>query len=717
MNIRNYLVCFGLIASIVGQTTALASDARTANGPETPLAEVVVVGSRERLRTLAGAANIVDSATIDAARPFTINEALRQVPGVFARDEEGFGLRPNFGIRGLNPTRSTKVLLLEDGLPLAFAPYGDNATYYHPPIERFDRIEVLKGASQIQFGPQTIGGVINYITAAVPDELRGALLVKGGNRGFGEAAVEIGDRFANGSGWAANASYKESAGARDNMHFEVSDLNLKFEQPLGEQQSLTVRSSYYREDSQVPYSGLTLAEYTANPRANPFINDSFELYRWAVAATHGWQLDDDTQLNTSVYYTYFNRDWWRQSSNSSQRPNDASDPQCASLENLLTTCGNEGRLRQYYTVGIEQRLTTRGTIADIEHETNVGVRWHSEKQARLQVNGDTPQARTAGSGINGGIREDNRRDVEAVAAFWQTRFAIGRLGLTPGLRYERIDYERRNFLNGTRGTSALDQLIPGLGATFTLTPSVSLYAGAHRGFAPPRVEDIITPTGGSVDLDAELSWNYEFGLRSQVSEHADLDITAFRMDFDNQIVPASVAGGTGASLTSAGKTLHQGAEVALRLTTPLRAAWRGTARVAYTWLADAEYVGERFSAVAGASNVRVTGNRLAYAAEQLANVTLGLVSERGLRLHVDTNYSGSLFTDDLNTVDIVANGQRGRIGGSTVWNMTTEYDFRNGLAVFASAKNLTNKTYIVDLSRGLIPGAPRLVQVGFDYRF
>jgi Fe(3+) dicitrate transport protein len=63
------------------------------------------------------------------------------------------------------------VLLLEDGVPLSFAPYGDNASYYHPPIERFERIEVLKGASQVRFGPQTIGGVINYITPRAPDEL------------------------------------------------------------------------------------------------------------------------------------------------------------------------------------------------------------------------------------------------------------------------------------------------------------------------------------------------------------------------------------------------------------------------------------------------------------------------------------------------------------------------------------------------------------------
>ncbi len=701
-----------VILSAMVYTEPAAAD----DGPA--LTEIVVIGQAERLRDVAGAGDIVSAEAIDAARALTVNEAVRKVPGIFARDEEGFGLRPNFGVRGLNPTRSTKVLLLEDGLPLTFAPYGDNASYYHPPIERFERIEVLKGASQVLFGPQTIGGVINYITAPVPDELRGELLVRGGNRALREASITIGDRASFGTGWLANATYKETDGARANMNFEVGDVNLKIEQPLGGDQSLVVRTSYYREDSQIPYSGLTLAEFTANPRANPFVNDEFELYRYGVSASHGWRLSDLTELKTSLYHTYFNRDWWRQSSNSGQRPNDASDPACASMANLLTTCGNEGRLRQYYTSGLEQRLLTRGEIGRARHDTQVGARWHVEKQYRVQVNGDTPTARTPGRSVNGGVREDNRRDVRALALFWQTRFDFGKLGIAPGVRYERIDYDRQNFLNGARGTAELDQVIPGLGVTYDVTDRVSVFAGAHRGFAPPRVEDIISTTGGSVDLDAELSWNYELGMRAKLTTLAELELTAFRMDFENQIVPASIAGGSGATLTSAGETLHQGAEFAVRVIGDLPgAAWRGTARLAYTWLPTAEYVGTRFSAISGFSNVRVSGNRLPYASEQLSTLTLGLESARGVKLHVEGVYTGSMFTDDLNTVAIAANGQRGRIGGNAVWNVTTQYDFQNGLTVFASSKNVTDKLYIADMSRGLIPGSPRLVQVGFDYRF
>jgi len=80
---------------------------------------VIVIGKKSNLDTIPGSGQVLDMELLEQAHVFTVNEALRKVPGVFARDEEGFGLRPNLGIRGLNPTRSSKLLMLEDGIPLA----------------------------------------------------------------------------------------------------------------------------------------------------------------------------------------------------------------------------------------------------------------------------------------------------------------------------------------------------------------------------------------------------------------------------------------------------------------------------------------------------------------------------------------------------------------------------------------------------------------------
>ena len=246
------------------------------------------------------------------------------------------------------------------------------------------------------------------------------------------------------------------------------------------------------------------------------------------------------------------------------------------------------------------------------------------------------------------------------------------------------------------------------------------FAGVHRGFGPPGVADIVTAAGGSVDLDAELSWNYEIGLRAQPNDGVSYEATLFRMDFENQIVPASVAGGSGATLTSAGETLQQGLELAGDVSSTAFVEWpvEVFARGTYTWLADAEYVGERYSNVAGFSTVRVTGNRLPYAPEHLFAGTLGVRTGLGLEVGLEAVYTSAAYTDDLNTVAVVANGQRGEIPGYTVWNLTANYALPVcNCTAFATAKNLTDKLYVADMSRGLIPGMPRLVQAGIEVRF
>jgi len=176
----------GLWASAVATALLLAAaaqaDEASVSGELEPA--VIVIGDRIRLDTIPGSATLLEADVLTESRVFTINEAMRKVPGIVARDEEGFGLRPNLGVRGLNPTRSSKMLLLEDGIPIAYAPYGDNASYYHPPVNRFERIEVLKGSGQIAYGPHTVGAVVNYITPSVPDDLSGRLVAAFGNKGF-----------------------------------------------------------------------------------------------------------------------------------------------------------------------------------------------------------------------------------------------------------------------------------------------------------------------------------------------------------------------------------------------------------------------------------------------------------------------------------------------------------------------------------------------------
>lgn len=699
---------------------APAAPASAETGPR--VAEIVVIGERGNLLTIPGSGATIETADLERSRPFTINDALRQAPGVFARDEEGFGMRPNIGIRGLNPTRSTKVLLLEDGLPLAYAPYGDNASYFHPSLGRYARVEVLKGASQVRFGPQTIGGVINYITPEAPESFGGSLRLAGGSQGYREVDGLVGGPALGGRG-LLHVQNRRTDSSRENQDLQYTDIFGKVTWDIAPDQVLTARLSRHEEDSQVTYSGLTVAEFNANPYGNVFANDSFEIERWGAALSHAWFLGEATTLKTSLYGSTFDRYWWRQSSNSGQRPNDASDPACGGLANLNTTCGNEGRLREYWTAGLETRLSHDTVAFGAEIRLEAGLRYHTEDQQRRQWNGDTPTARTPGTGRNAGVVENNERLTDAWSAFASARIESGPWIVEPGLRLERIEYERLNRLNGARGTTDLDVVVPGLGVMYRLGDRSVVYAGVHKGFAPPRVEDIISnTTGGAVDLDAEESVNWELGLRGDVAPGLYLDAGLFRMNFDNQIIPQSVAGGVGATLTSAGETLHQGFELLARASAR-EAGWLQNgddlyARLSLTHVADAKFEGRRFSTVAGSTAVSVTGNRLPYAPEWLWAAAVGYEYRGWLQGEIEAQYTDAMFTDDLNTVAVIANGQRGRIDDVLLWNATVNADLPGTpLTLFVTGRNLTDELYIVDRSRGILPGARRGFQAGISFAF
>lgn len=671
-----------------------------------------LVGSAEAAARVPGSLDILDLTELQHSRVLTTAEVLRKAPGVYVRDEEGFALRPNIGIRGLNPTRASRVLLLEDGIPLTYAPYGDNASYYHPPIERFDRVELLKGSGQIAYGPMTVGGVINYVTPPPPGSPRGSATVSAGNRGYLNAQAGWGTTLGK-TGLQIDVMRKTGDGARENVSTRLHDVNAKIVSRLSDRQVLTLRGSYYAEDSNVTYSGLREDEYRADPRQNPFRNDFFYLDRSGASVTHNFAISSAIALTTNLYTSNFSRDWWRQSSNSAQRPNDVSDPRCGGMQNLDTTCGNEGRLRRYVVWGIEPRLRVSSRFAGISNETDAGVRLHVEDQERRQENGDVPSART------GVLVENNERGNRAYSGFVQNRFTFGPWSVTPGVRVERVDYARTNRLLNVSGRTHLLEVIPGIGAAYSVSGRYTIFAGVHRGFTPPRTEDVINnTTGGVVELAPERSWNYEAGLRGRFRPGIRADAAFFRMDYENQVIPATLAGGVGAALTNAGRTLHQGVELSVRIDSAglLGSPHNVYMRAAYTWLPMARFEGARFSSVPGFGSISVTGRRLPYAPEHLLTTGIGYTHVSGFDINAESVLIGDQYGDDLNSIAPSADGQRGLLPGYTLWNGAVNYPVPHA-TIFVAVKNIFDRTVIVDRTRGLLPSAPRTLQAGFKLRF
>ncbi|MCS6997585.1 MAG: TonB-dependent receptor [Casimicrobiaceae bacterium] len=709
------LVAGVLAVPVAAQTQEQSSGARAAVGGDGALVlpEISIIGTREAAARMPGSVSTIDARAMEQSRPVTVNEALRSLPGIHVRDEEGFGLRPNIGLRGLNPTRSTKVTLLEDGVPLAYAPYGDNASYYFPPVDRFESVELVKGVGTLLYGPQSIGGVINFRTYQAPRSFQGFVQLVGGNRKFGDAKVQLGGA----DGWLFDATYKRGRGARDNIESELTDLNLKKVTELGGGHRLTAKLSHFIEDSQVTYSGLTQKEFELlGPRYNPFKNDNFDIGRTGASLTHRWALGGGRLLVTQAYLSKFDRDWWRQSSTTTDTQCNpsyatfAADRLAGRLVDVDRCNSTQGRLRNYLTYGVESRASIPERFGDIAVVFDAGLKYHEEEQKRKQVNANSPTGRT------GTLAEDNIRKTRAVSGFAAAHVEFAELAtVTPIVRFESIRNERINLLANARGRDTLNEVIPGIGATWKLTPTSTLFAGVHRGFAPPRTEDVINNTGGSTEVKSERSLNTELGWRYESFDGYSAQVTFFRNDFDRLTAVGSIAGGS--TPLAQGEALFQGVELSARLA-PQAGAMKGFySSAAVTYLPTAKQVTPFFQVVGGAPIAGSGGGkRQPYAPKQTLTVALGY-DEGPYQAQLEAVYVGKQFSDFANTVAPSADGQRGEIAAHTVLNFTANWQFTRGGLLFLAVKNLADKVYIVDRTRGIQVGAPRMVQLGVRMSF
>ncbi|MBI4874567.1 MAG: TonB-dependent receptor [Acidobacteria bacterium] len=660
--------------------------------------QVDVIGTNPEaaLQEIPGSAYLVEYQDLAASRPADANEVLRQAPGVHVREDSGpVGMRLNIGIRGLNPDRSRTLLVLEDGLPVALAPYGEPEMYYSPPIDRMRRIEILKGSGSILHGPQTIGGVLNFITPDPPPRQEGTLDLTGGQYGLFTGQASYGGSR-DGTGWYLSALRKQGDGWRD-FRFGIQDLIAKFNFTLSERNRLGVKLGFYDENSNSTYLGLTEAMYRADPAQNPVSDDLLRVRRYSASLTEQFFPIPRAVLATTLFAYTTTRNWRRQ--DFSRGAGDALY--------LRDSSGNNNR--EFDVAGAESRLSLEHSLFGLRQRLDTGVRYVYEQHRDRRIDGAT---RTLLSGV---LREDEVRDGKAVSGFVQNRiFFSSRLVVSPGLRIETYEYTRhilRQPVNGTpsdanirRGDSVWKP-IPGLGVSYLAASPLTLFAGVHRGFAPPRIKDAITRAGVSLQLDAELSWNYEAGARFHLVRGLRAEGTWFATDFQNQIVPAAVSGGATTTLVNGGRTLHRGVELLLSATR------KGLyVDVRHTWIPTA-----RFS-----SGVN-EGFRLPYAPENAFGVRAGWRHRSGFALHIDGTRAGRQFTDNRQTVPGSADGTVGLLDGYWVWNASAGHEFqreRVTVSPFVTTKNLADERYISSRApQGIQPGMFRQVTGGVKLRF
>ncbi|GAB3546317.1 TonB-dependent receptor family protein [Noviherbaspirillum agri] len=668
---------------------------------QTLAAEVVlpgidVIGKGEQaISKQPGSVAILGKEQLAVMQPLSTQDALKVVPGVVVREEEGYGFIPNIGMRGLDPNRSQKLLVLEDGVPVAPGLFLANESYYSPRIERMDSIEVLKGAAGLRYGPTTIGGVINYKTKKPEDGVK--VTAKAGSHGYRLIGLDAGGTAPSGEAVGGISLVTSQGDGFRNNGFEMNDVVIKGGMAISDKQWVSAKFSHYDNDINTSYVGLRPNEYRTDPTKNPAPNDYFETARNSFDINHELDINEDMKLKTLLYWSQLDRDFWRRDI-ASRSANGTTFQPCNNTVNCMT-----GRNRSFEMVGIDTRLLANFNGLGIRNEAEIGVRLHRDSLGNKTVSSRTnPDARS------GTLTGDDTQKADGIAFYGQNRFIVtDKLAATLGLRVESYDQSRKNELTGTAGKSSNTEFMPGVGVTWQASPQAQLFAGAYKGFSPAMVATAISAGGVDQRLDAERSTNLEFGVRGAANRFT-YEATAFQMDFANQIVPQSESGGVGATVTNAGKTLNRGLEAALGV--EIGAGWSLGANATYIPTA-------RYNSTKIVGSIDRNGNRLPYAPKLTTNLAVNYKAG-DLNTGLSANHVSRQFVDPENTVAESTDGRRGEIPAYTTFNLNAHYGVNKQLSVFGTVRNLFDKKYIASRNPdGIFPGAERNFEVGMSYKF
>ncbi|NTX33009.1 TonB-dependent receptor [Myxococcus sp. CA033] len=510
--------------------------------------ESVVVGTSET-RT-SGSVHILKPAQLERYEKDDPSAVLMSVPGVYARGEDGFGLRPNVGLRGVNPDRSKKVTLLEDGVLFGPAPYSAPAAYFFPLVTRMQSVRVLKGPSAIQHGPQTVAGSVEFLTRDISASESAWLDIAGGGYLYGKAhgvfsaSTERAGFLVEGIHLRSNG-FKEldgggTTGFRRNEWMAKARYRLVTEGEI--RQSLNLKLGYSDELSNETYLGLSDADFRANPLRRYVASalDRMKWHRTQVALSHVLEAGS-LAITTTAYRNDFARVWRKVNRfGGAAIATVLADPTSARnsiyygvLTGQLDTSSTQDTLligpndRTFVSQGLQSVARWTTTTGPLSHSLEVGARFHYDSIDRKHTEDAYRMAggELVSAGAPTATTADNKDATHALALHVTDAIAWGPLVLTPGVRLEVIRSRSYDRMTGEDTDGSLEVLMPGLGAYGALTPNLGLFAGAYRGFSPPS-------PGQPDAVKPEKSINYESGAR-WTRRGERFEVVGFFNDYSN----------------------------------------------------------------------------------------------------------------------------------------------------------------------------------------
>ncbi len=697
-----------------------------------PPSEVLVVGSRET--HTAGSGLILKTKQLERFEHDDPTKVLTAAPGVYVRQEDGVGLRPNVGMRGAAPDRSKKITLMEDGVLFAPAPYSAPAAYYFPLITRMTSVKVLKGPSAILYGPHTVGGAIDLVTAPIPDTGRGSVDLAAGMYGYQKVHFRAGTSDET---WGvllegvhlSSTGFKTIDVVGGNTGFSRNEWMGKVRRALpshgGVVQEVELKVGYSSEDSHETYLGLSDADFRRDPlrRYAATQNDEMLWTRTAWALTHRARMGTAVELVTTAYRNDFSRSWNRvQGLRLGDLYSILKSPQSnfdelviAELRGTRRTLGGSDTLligpnqRTFVAYGVQSALHLTAKTGPFSHSVEQGVRFHHDSIARLHTQ--------RGFVLDGGAvlwdrgptetTADNRAASDALSMWVMDAISFSRFTLTAGARIESVLGRYSDHLTGTEVGISQRLFLPGAGLYAALTRDLGVFGGVHEGATP-------APPTDQTSARPERSTNYEAGLR-YAPRRFRAEVIGFYNAYSNLTSVCSFSSGCTSDGVDrqydAGKATIRGVEVYVESELRAGRGWTIPGRFAYTFT-DARFLSS-FSSDDPTFGHVAAGDRLPYVPRQQVTAALGAEHRRG-GMHLGLSYVGRMrevagqgVTDPTVVTDALL-----------ILDASATYKVSKGLSVYVNGRNLTNQHALVSRRPfGARPNAPIWVQSGVKAEF
>lgn len=722
----------GLLAAMLPTVTA-AQDLAQTSAAVKPIDVVTIIGRKSDTADVPGSAHIVDAEMLATFEQSDILRVLRSVPGVYVQEEEGFGLRPNIGIRGSGLDRSARIALLEDGVLIAPAPYAASSAYYFPTQRRMSAVEVLKGPASVLVGPRTTGGAVNLVSTPIPAERSINVDLRGGDHASLDVHANVGDRGDNVS-WLLETVQSQSDGFKTidgpvggDTGFDLQDyvfkVRLENDASSDIRHTISAKLGYTDQESDETYLGLTRADFDADPyrRYAASANDRFTSEHEQFQLDYAIDPGDAWRATLTAYRNNFDRNWYKLQSVAGQSLNDV-------LDDPLTYAGEYAYLtgttspddalqvrannRSYYSQGLQGRIEWDLGIGGADILLNGGIRIHEDEEDRFQhqdgyrMEDGRLVLTTAAAG---GSQTNRVSRADVVAGFVNAEVRSGRWIVTPGVRYEHIDLERLDFSTADPARQAgptqvrdhtVSVVIPGIGALYRLNNDWRLLAGVHKGYNPPAP--------GST-ADAEESLNVEAGVRFDNTRVA-AEAIAFINDYDNLVGTVTESTGGGGQIGDqfdGGEAIVRGIEVSVGLS-PRLGSVTVPMDLRYTWTATAEFENAFESDFEPWGDVQA-GDELPYIPEHQLRASTGIETDR-YRVNVAATYVDAMRVragqDAVNAVSGIAS--------HVVWDALGSWSLSDSMSVYVKVDNVFDRRYVAaQRPSGYRPGLPRTAYVGF----